>query len=284
MPRPTEVLKSEAGVLEYRWDRRGPQTVVICHGGHLRAAVPVGEDGLADAGISVLVPSRRGYGRTRIRGGDAELATAVRHLCDHLGITSVVMIGISAGAPLAIRMTVRFPELVRGLVLQSARSSLPWPDLITNVTGQVAFHPCIQGLTWGGMHAAMTLLPGPGLSNTMGAMSTLPAHRVVLDLTAAERLALRSLFRRMSSGRGFQIDLNSRPDPDLERQVRRPTLVMASPTDGAMPFKHSQHLARTIPGAELWASPSLSHLIWYGTGARQTYRRTVDFVRAALGG
>jgi len=281
MLRPTEIVELRSGAVEYRYERRGPVTILICHGGHLRAAVPVGESALALAGFSLLVPSRPGYGRTPLNGqGDPHRAAElVRELCAHLGLRSVSVMGISAGAPLAVALTARYPRLVRSLVLQSARSSLPWPDLLSRLSGSLAFHPWVQSLTWTGMQASMALSPGVGLRTTLGQMSTLPAERVVMDLTPDERRAVQLLFRAMSSGEGFRADLDLAPDPALEFRVRRPTLVIASPTDGAVPFKHSQHLARTIPGAELWPSPSLSHLIWFGTGARETAQRTVDFLR-----
>jgi pimeloyl-ACP methyl ester carboxylesterase len=269
-------------VVEYRHERRGPGTVLICHGGHLRASIALGEGPLEKAGLSVLVPSRPGYGRTPLNGGLPETAVLFRELCHRLDITSVGVIGISAGAPLAIELAARYPDLVESLVLQSARSSLPWPDLLTRLGGSVAFHPTLQTLTWTGMQASMALWPGFGLRTTLGSMSTLPADDVIADLTPAERGEVQTLFRSMSSGQGFQEDLKTSPDPDMERQVRQPTLVIASPTDGAVPFRHSQHLARSIPSARLWASPSLSHLIWYGTGARETASRTVGFLTETM--
>ena len=127
------------------------------------------------------------------------------------------------------------------------------------------------------MQTSLSLLPGHGLRTVMGSMTTLSAERVVADLTAAERVAVQQLFRSMRSDHGFRTDLEVTPDPALEHAVSRPTLVVASPTDGAVPFKHAQHLARSIPDATLWPSPSLSHLIWFGTGARETGQSTVDF-------
>jgi hypothetical protein len=38
--------------------------VVIFHGGHVRAGLALGEEVFAEAGYTLLVPSRPGYGRT----------------------------------------------------------------------------------------------------------------------------------------------------------------------------------------------------------------------------
>ncbi len=281
--RDTDLAELPSGPMEYRHDKAGDTTVLICHGGHLRAEISLGEDPFVESGWSVLVPSRPGYGRTpsgRSPGDQVAVAEHVAELCAHLGVTRVHVVGVSAGAPLAVALAATRPDLVSSLVLQSARSSLPWPDLVSRVSGEVMFHPMLQMLTWTGMQASMAFTPGLGLRTTLGAMSTLPADTVLADLTAEERVAVQLLFRAMSSGRGFHHDLHVHPDPQLEVAVPVPTLVIASPTDGSVPFKHSQHLARTIPGATLVASPSLSHLIWYGTGARETDRTTQAFLAA----
>lgn len=282
MLRPTEIARLRTGTVEYRHEHHGPATVLICHGGHLRAEVSLGEQPLTAAGFSILVPSRPGYGRTPTAWSDpSRTAVLLAELCSHLGIDRVAVLGISAGAPLAVALAARHPELVSALVLQSPRSSLAWPDLLTRVSGALAFHPMTQMLTWTAMQASMSLFPGHGLRTTLGAMSTLPAHQVVADLTPAERAAVQRLFRVMRSDQGFQLDLELSPDPHLEAAVSQPTLVVASPTDAAVPYKHAQHLARAISDSTLWPSPSLSHLIWYGTGARATAQRTVDFLARA---
>ncbi len=67
----------DAGPIEYRWDRRDGPTVVIFHGGHMRAELVLGEDVFAEAGCSVLVPSRPGYGRTPLFTGGSAAGSAI---------------------------------------------------------------------------------------------------------------------------------------------------------------------------------------------------------------
>ncbi|WP_081916198.1 alpha/beta fold hydrolase [Saccharothrix sp. NRRL B-16314] len=121
--RSTTTVELDRGVVEYRFDRRDAATVVVLHGGHMNAGLALGEDVFADAGYSVLVPSRPGYGRTPLSTGHttAEFADVIPSLCDHLGITRVAaVVGISAGGPTAITTAARHPDLVERLVLQSA--------------------------------------------------------------------------------------------------------------------------------------------------------------------
>ena len=67
--RPTATALLSQGVVEYRFDRRGGATVILFHGGHMNAALALGEEVFAEAGYSVLVPSRPGYGRTPLTTG-----------------------------------------------------------------------------------------------------------------------------------------------------------------------------------------------------------------------
>ncbi|MDO0909854.1 alpha/beta hydrolase [Streptomyces sp. DT2A-34] len=112
--------------MEFRPDRRGPGTVVF-HGGHTRAGLSLGEDVYAEAGCSVLVPSRPGYGRTPVStGGSAPaFADATAALCEHLGITGVAAaVGVSGGGPTAVARAARHPTLVKRLIPQSAAGPL----------------------------------------------------------------------------------------------------------------------------------------------------------------
>jgi dipeptidyl aminopeptidase/acylaminoacyl peptidase len=56
------VASLPAGPVEYRLEGDGPRTVVVFHGGHMRAGLALGENVFADAGCAVLAPSRPGYG------------------------------------------------------------------------------------------------------------------------------------------------------------------------------------------------------------------------------
>jgi pimeloyl-ACP methyl ester carboxylesterase len=99
--RPTTVARLAAGPVEYRLERRGDQTVLVFHGGHQRAGLPLGEEVFIDAGYTVLAPSRPGYGRTPLSTGRSVtgFSDVARTLCEHLGITRVA--AVSAPRPAA---------------------------------------------------------------------------------------------------------------------------------------------------------------------------------------
>jgi pimeloyl-ACP methyl ester carboxylesterase len=279
---PTAVADLPSGRIEYRLVQGGSDVVVLFHGGHLRAGLPLGEDALVAAGYTVLVPSRPGYGRTPLwpQGSDpTDCAARVAKLCRHLRLGPVTaVVGVSAGAPTAVAMAVREGPRVRSLVLQSPRSSLPWPEGATRAVARVAFRAPVERLPWALTHALVRRSPELGVRLMMGSLSTLPSRQVVADLTPDERLRLRLLFAGMRSGRGFANDLRQRVDPAQERAVTQPTLIVRSPWDGQVGPAHAHRLHESIPGSSVFESPALSHLLWFGPGAAATEERTLEFI------
>jgi pimeloyl-ACP methyl ester carboxylesterase len=266
--RPTTVARLDAGPVEYRLEQRGDATVVVLHGGHVRAGLAVGEEVFATSGYTVLAPSRPGYGRTPLQTGVSVrgFADVTRALCEHLGIGKVAaVVGTSGGGPTAVAMAARHPDLVERLILQSAVGLLPWPDRRTRLAAYVGFAAVTEQVTWGAVHALLRLAPDAGLRLWLGALSTLPVRDVLAALRAEDRAWLLALFARMRSGRGFLNDLQATPDATAAAEVGQPTLVIATRNDGGVPFAQAQSLVAAIRHAELVESRAESHFIWLGS-------------------
>lgn len=283
MDESTQVAILPSVSVEYRLVAGHRGCVVVFHGGHMRAGLNLGEAALIAAGYTVLIPSRPGYGRTSLAAGPgpAEFAATTATLCAHLGLKLILaVVGVSAGGPTAVAMAAQQPERVRSVVLHSARSSLPFPSGATRMVAQVAFDPRLEGGSWAVTRQLMRRAPEAGLRLMMGSLSTLPARQVVEDLAPHERLVLVDAFAGMRSGAGFLTDVHHSVDPALERQVTQPTLVVAARADGQVGWHHAEELSRNIPQSTNWASPSLSHLLWFGSGGPPTNQRTEDFLRS----
>jgi pimeloyl-ACP methyl ester carboxylesterase len=263
--RPTTVACLPAGQVEYRLDRRGEAVVVIFHGGHVRAGLALGEEVFAAAGSTLLAPSRPGYGRTPLSTGSSVEAytDVVRALCTELGLTRIrAVVGVSGGGPTAATMAARHAHLVERLILVSAVGWLPFPDRRTRLGAHVGFAARTEAVTWAGIHALARVAPDVCLRLMMRSLSTLPVGEVVAALRTEDRDLLLALFTQMRSGRGFLNDL--RPTPDLTARIDQPTLVIATRTDGGVPFAHAQSLASTIRNAQLVESRAHTHFVWLG--------------------
>ena len=278
--RPTEVAQLEAGPVEYRLESHGADTVVVFHGGHMRAGLPLGEDVFTEAGYSVLAPSRPGYGRTPVHTGTspAGFADVTAQLCDHLGIDRVAaVVGISAGGRTAVAMAARHDQRVSRLILESAVGFLPWPDRRTRTGANIAFTARTEKATWAALRLLLRVAPSVGLRLLTRDLSTKPTSEVLAALRDDERAALVALYSQMRSGAGFLNDLRSfdaaRPEP-----IKQPTLLIASRNDKAVPITHAQSLASAIPHAELLVSQADSHLVWFGSD----YPVIADKIRAFL--
>jgi pimeloyl-ACP methyl ester carboxylesterase len=263
--RPTAVAHLPAGPIEYRLDRRGEVVVVVCHGGHMRAGLALGEEVFAAAGCTLLVPSRPGYGRTPLSTGRSveRYTDVVRALCANLGIARVAaVVGVSGGGPTAATMAARHADIVERLILVSAVGWLPYPDRRTRLGAQLGFTALTERITWAAVRGLVRAAPDAFLRLMMTSLSTRPADQVVAALRAEDRTMLLALFAHMRSGRGFLHDL--RPTPDVTAQIDQPTLVIATRTDRGVPFAHAQSLIDTIRHAELVESHADSHFVWLG--------------------
>ncbi|GAA4240327.1 alpha/beta hydrolase [Actinomadura meridiana] len=266
--RPTTVTELSCGPVEYRLERHGPRTVLILHGGHVRASLPLGEEVFVANGYSVLVPSRPGYGDTPLTTGTSPtvFSDVVAELCGKLGIPRLVAaVGQSAGGPTAVTLASRHPDLVERLILQSAVGFLSWPDRRIRLGGGLVFSAHAEKATWIAIHALVRRAPRTALRLLLRDLTTRPVGPMIDNLTAEQRSLLLDLFATMRSGAGFATDLKNMADGDRPvPAVTQPTMIIATPDDGAVPYAHAQALAAALPDARLITSRAPSHFIWLG--------------------
>jgi pimeloyl-ACP methyl ester carboxylesterase len=276
---PTMVTRLEAGPVEYRLEQRGDMSVVVFHGGHVRAGLPLGEEVFAEAGYTLLVPSRPGYGRTPLSTGTSVsgFCDVTRALCAQLGITRIAaVVGTSGGGPTAVTMAARHPDLVQRLILQSAVGWLSYPARRARLGAHVIFTARTEWFTWAAIGALMRRAPNTGLRMMLSGLSTLPVRDVMAALSPEDRAVVIDLFCRMRSGQGFLNDL--RPTPDATGDVDQPTLVIATRNDGGVPFADAESLAAAIRHATLVQSQADTHLIWLGQDWPTIADRIRDFL------
>ncbi|MFS1299929.1 hypothetical protein [Streptosporangium longisporum] len=124
----------------------------------------------------------------------------------------------------------------------------------------------------------MRAAPRAGLRLLLRDLSTRPPGRVMAGLSEHDRAELIALFTLMRSGEGFVNDML--PVPDCAGQVTQPVLVIASRTDGSVPFAHAESLAAAVPRAEPAESRADGHMIWFAPDYPAIAGRIKEFLGA----
>jgi len=265
----TRVITIDGHVIEYRLERRGDATALILHGGHMSARCRFGEEGFLEAGYSVLVVSRPGYGRTAVSAGPSapEFAVRLAGICRLLGLSNLTVIGISLGARSAMTLAAFYPELVQRVILMCPTSFRPWPGLRGRRLAYAAFPPGVERATWGTLHYLLRKDPDRYLAGILENLTTLDGEVAVRRL-GADVGKITQFLLCCQSGRGFLIDL--RAPTDVSSDVAQPTLILATRNDGAVSFDHAQYLAATLPDPSLVEINAPTHLLWLGEGSDRT--------------
>ena len=194
-------------------------------------------------GYRLITMECRGHGETRPLGDPDKISLAVfvDDLCallDHLALPQVVIGGISMGAAVALMLTLRFPERVRGLVL----SRPAWLD--QPMPPNSALFPVIAQLIR--QHGAAR-----GLEHFMQSAEYLEIARSAPD-------AARSLRGQFTHPRAEEtvVKLEHIPHdtPSHDRQewttITMPTLILANRQDPIHPFAYGEVIAQIIPHAQ----------------------------------
>ena len=280
----TEVVRIDGRRVEYRLTRPPAPTgrlALILHGAHMSARCHFAEDAYLDAGCSVLVVSRPGYGRTEIAAGPAaaEFVSCVAGLIRELGFEApVVAVGVSIGARSALTLASQLPDLLDRVVLISPVSFAPWPSPQARKLARVVFRPTTQALTWGLVHTMLRRDPVRTLPKLITSLSTLPGEEAVRRL-GTDTAAMIEFLLSCRSAAGYLPDLEA--PTDVTTDVRQPVLIMATRLDAAVEFAdHPLRLANALADARLLDAKSPSHLLWLGDWATEAAEEIGGFLSA----
>lgn len=224
-------------------DDRGSRTgVVLVHGAGGSAAGSWGPvAGQLARHCRVIAPDNPGSGGTPLDGPlDLDsVADRVARTAREAGLDRFAVVGLSMGAAISIRLAVRHPGLVTGIGLIAG---FAYPDARTRLT---------LGLWRSLLHGDPKALGQFLVAVSFGAdyLDRLsPAERDALAAEAAGSLP---------PGVDAHIDLAERVDTrdDLGR-IAVPAVVIGADDDTLIPFRHSEAIAKGIPGGRLKRVPA----------------------------
>ncbi|OGO16936.1 MAG: hypothetical protein A2Z15_01230 [Chloroflexi bacterium RBG_16_50_11] len=249
--------------IEYRETVSGSKTILLFHGGHMRASSDSGEAFFIENGYRVLIPSRPGYGKTPLNAGRSttDFADVMAEFMSDLNIKSVTVIGISGGGPTALQFAQRHPKLLNALILQSAVGHDGWPDTNTHRGAHIIFNYITENITWAFIRTSFTLFPQATLKFMLRSLSTKSPNEALKTINGQQRASLIRVLKQLRSGHGFLNDIHYAVG-DVSK-ISAPTLIIHSEYDGSVDLGHPRFLANHIPINTLFISEAENHMFWY---------------------
>ena len=196
------------------------------------------------SGFRLISFDFRGHGASQPLGdpekiGIAPFADDLAALLDHLEIARAVIGGISLGAAVALKFTLRYAERVMGLILsRPAWLDEPFPE-------NTRVYPLIA-----------RLIREHGAAGGFERFKTMPEYR---ETRSKSPDAAKSLAGQFASPRALDAVIRLERIPrdapcrtrEEWRSIEAPTLVLGNRQDPIHPYEYAEILSCTIPGATL---------------------------------
>jgi pimeloyl-ACP methyl ester carboxylesterase len=256
-----KVIATRAGPIEYA-DEGAGDAVLVIHGagGGYDQGLLIGRD--LPAGHRLIAPSRFGYLRTPIPPDSSIAAQADAHaaLLDALAIDEAIVVGVSAGAPSAIELALKYPRRVKALILLVPRAydpsaavgpdqSTPSRIVLTMIETSADF------LFWLAIPFARS-----ALVRFFGIRPELERNATEEDHARITRI-MRGILPLSERVAGIDLDGRHRLEPWPLGQIAAPTLIVSAEDDLFGTLPGARFTASHIAGAELKVLESGGHLM-----------------------
>jgi pimeloyl-ACP methyl ester carboxylesterase len=274
------VTDTAAGPIEYTVEGSG-RAVLFLHGDCGSCRERIIHPPLVNAGFRLIVPSRPGHGRTPLSVGPtaAGAADALAGLIGTLRIARTIVVAVSSAGPTAVALARRHPDLVSGLVLESALTC-PASSPGGRLSSHRRFFTGCHRLRWKLLGLAAHLMPRLVAVRMLAVTSLRDTFDIRVRLKRSDLQATRRFFSGGSSAAGALADWDHDvAEADLAA-IRVPTLIVHSRDDRAVPFAGARRAYALIPGAELVAPATGGHFLWIGPGAEEITQRVIAFLKS----
>lgn len=273
--------------VELHYDDYGTgQALLFIHGGYGGAAstvVPPLEPEIVRAmpaeRVRTVTYDRRNAGRSEYVTGhytNIDVAEDARALLDHLGIERAIIVGSSAGGPIALQLVLTHPERVSALCLANTGSYL----MADGRPRSGQFRALVERARSEGDQAAYEsrrdalrkapTLNGPNAKNA----AAVERNRAVAEALAAigdDELCRLSTGEVRNLEAAFDLDYGPRLG-----EIKAPTIVIHGTSDNTVPFAWGEALHASIAGAEFVPVEGADHGIFAYEPARTAMRAWVE--------
>jgi pimeloyl-ACP methyl ester carboxylesterase len=277
----SQIAQTSKGSIEYTLLGSGP-VVLVCHGTSSNCFSTDISAPLVEAGLSVLTPSRPGYGRTPLEVGPsaAEAAQVLIALLDSLSIQTCAVVAISGGGPTGVALAVGYPQRIQRLILAAALTHPEERPNEPSYKNQTAFYGPMHGVMWGMLGLMSRLSPRSIARQTLVIFSTHDPDDALSKLSTEDIARISRFYQGRSSRNGALNDAAHTVGADLLEAVRQPTLVIHSWEDNSVPFGHAEWSLKHIPQAELCEAGITGHFFWVDPDFQRLAQRMIAFLKA----
>ena len=275
------IAQTRQGPVEYILKGTGP-VVLICHGTSEDCHSGYPYEFLVEAGFTLLVPSRPGYGRTPLEGGrsNVETAQALISLLDCLDIQTCSVLAVSAGGPTGIALAASYPVRIKHLVLMAAVSQPEKRILEPSYKNQMAFYGPLHGMQWNMLRLISNISPHAMARQTLAIFSTHDTDDALKRLSPSDIESIRRFYQGNSSRRGALNDATHTVGPELLQAVSIPVLIVHSREDKSVPFSHAEWSMEHIPNVRLCESGFTGHFISVGPNYPDISKQIMNFLHS----
>ena len=269
------------------------QPVLFIHGGYGGAESAVVEklppeivDILPADRFRVITYDRRNAGQSEF--GDAhvtleDLADDARALLDHLSAEKTIVVGSSAGGPIALQFALTYPQRTLALCLPNTGANLMNPARPrSKAFGELVARARAEGdrAAFESRKEALRQPPAPG-GPRASQEAAVRRHDAVARALAA--ISDEELFR-LSTGELRNVEAYQGYDFTVRlAELTMPVCVIHGTADATVPFAWGEALHQGIPGSEFHAIEGADHGVLLYDGAQQVLRAWADRVVSAVG-
>ncbi len=202
---------------------------------------------LVQAGYRVVATDAPGFGQSPNPGAKTSVklvANLFSGLVDHLGLTSIIVVGISMGGTHALQMAIDYPARIEKLVLVNTFSKLNISNPL--VLPYFALRLLLihtLGLETQAKSVARRIFPKPD--------QELLRREYMSQVQQADPRAYRATMRSL-----FRFNQNKRLS-----EIRCPTLVISGERDTTVPLKTQMQLVERMPNVKHVIIPDAGHAV-----------------------
>jgi len=288
-----EVMETSIGKLHYKLLGEGP-VLFFMHGGPGGIDQAFLLDSLVHEGYSLLTVSRPGYLRTPfIHLSYEEQVDQYAELLDKLAIDKVVVMGYSAGGPLALYFANKYPERTHALVMEAGVSTVyedPSEEVIDSFWGKIFMSERIQDLlSWitviaikiafkrvfKSMISIETLLNKEEIKNFTQLVSTDKERRIWLKNLLKTTFPMS--LRRLGLNHDVELLTSIKKIPVDNIDVK--SLLVYSKEDNDVKWLNAEYLETNLKDFELLVTHG-GHFMWIGEDMDKIKSKRIEFLKS----